>query len=267
MCAVAAATCQSHRVPVTLLLIALMYAAVAHGAFHAGELAVVVVLIAVALASAFVATPPDRRDLGAPTLAAAALAAWYVIAALAAGHPAGAGPAVGLLFAGAATIAITDPASSGVTSTYFLDVLKRLGIADKIEPKLRLTKDLSNSELVARGEAEMAVELAHEIRSVAGVEFVPFPPDFQRGIVFVGRELRRSAKHQVFEQMSEAALAGLDLISRTCSHHDKQRDDIWVIGGNRDQTEAVGQILLNVRIRENLSSGEDRTHGQEAQCQ
>ncbi len=79
----------------------------------------------------------------------------------------------------AATIAITDPASSGVTSAYFLDVLKRLGIADKIEPKLRLTKDASNAELVARGEAEMAVEtFAHEIRSVAGVEFVPFPPDF-----------------------------------------------------------------------------------------
>jgi molybdate transport system substrate-binding protein len=84
----------------------------------------------------------------------------------------------------AATIAITDPASGGVTSAYFLDVLKRLGIADAMESKLRLTKDISNSELVGRGEAEMAVELAHEIRSVAGVEFVPFPPEFQRGIVF-----------------------------------------------------------------------------------
>jgi molybdate transport system substrate-binding protein len=84
----------------------------------------------------------------------------------------------------AATIAITDPASGGVTSVHFVNVLKRLGIADEMESKLRLTKDVSNSELVARGEAEMAVELAHEIRSVAGVEFVPFPPEFQRGIVF-----------------------------------------------------------------------------------
>ena len=92
--------------PVVLVLIALMYAAAAHGAFHAGELVVVVVLVAAALGFAFVAVPPRRDDLGPATLAAAALAAWYVIAALAAGHPAGAGPAVGLLFAGAATIAV-----------------------------------------------------------------------------------------------------------------------------------------------------------------
>ena len=84
----------------------------------------------------------------------------------------------------AATIAITDPASSGVTSAYFLDVLKRLGIADTLQGRLRLTRDESNSELVARGEAQMAVELAHEIHSTDGVVFVPFPPDFRRGIVF-----------------------------------------------------------------------------------
>ena len=84
----------------------------------------------------------------------------------------------------AASIAITDPASGGVTSVHFVNVLKRLGIADAIEPRLRLTRDISNAELVARGEAEMAVELAHEIRSVAGVEFVPLPLEFQRGIVF-----------------------------------------------------------------------------------
>jgi len=111
----------------------------------------------------------------------------------------------------AATIAITDPASSGVTSAYFLDVLKRLGIADKIEPKLRLTKDASNSELVARGEAEMAVELAHEIRSVAGVEFVPFPLDFQRGIVFaagISTEAPKSAEVQAGVKALIAFLSG-----------------------------------------------------------
>jgi O-antigen ligase len=93
-------------VAVTLLLVALMYAAVAHGAFHAGELVVVVVVVAAALGVAFVAVRPGRDDLGPATLAAAALAAWYVIAGAAAGHPAGAGPAVGLLFTGAATIVI-----------------------------------------------------------------------------------------------------------------------------------------------------------------
>ena len=85
---------------------------------------------------------------------------------------------------GAATIAITDPASGGVSGVHFASVLQRLGIAAQVEPKLRLTTGELNAELVARGEAEMAVQLAHEIRAVQGVEFVPLPLDFQRSIVF-----------------------------------------------------------------------------------
>jgi molybdate transport system substrate-binding protein len=85
---------------------------------------------------------------------------------------------------GAATIAITDPASGGVSGVHFASVLKRLGIADAMGSRLRLTTDVLNAELVARGEAEMAVQLAHEIRTVAGVEFVALPAEFQRSIVF-----------------------------------------------------------------------------------
>ena len=84
----------------------------------------------------------------------------------------------------ASTIAVTDPASGDVSGVHFAGVLKQLGIADAIGPRLRLTTEESNAELVARGEAEMAVQLAHQIRAVAGVEFVPFPLDFQRGVVF-----------------------------------------------------------------------------------
>ena len=84
----------------------------------------------------------------------------------------------------AATIVITDPASGGVSGVHFVSVLKRLGIADALEPRLRLTQDVLNAEVVARGEAEMAVQLSHEIRSVAGVDFVPLPLEFQRSVVF-----------------------------------------------------------------------------------
>jgi molybdate transport system substrate-binding protein len=111
----------------------------------------------------------------------------------------------------AATIAITDPASSGVTSAYFMDVLKRLGIAGTVEPRLRLTKDISNAELVARGEAQMAVELAHEIQSVDGVEFVPFPVDFRRGVVFsagISAEATKSDEVQVAIKALIAFLSG-----------------------------------------------------------
>jgi molybdate transport system substrate-binding protein len=84
----------------------------------------------------------------------------------------------------AASIAITDPASGGVSGVHFTGVLQRLGIAEAVEPRLRLTRGVLNAELVARGEAEMAVQLAHEIHGVAGVEFVPLPPEFQLSIVF-----------------------------------------------------------------------------------
>ncbi len=107
----------------TLLVVALMYAAVAHGGFHATELVIVTLLIAVALACALRATPPARSDLGAPTLAAAALAGWYVIAALAAGHLSGAGPAVELLFGAAATVAIVRRADAGGREFVLVGVL------------------------------------------------------------------------------------------------------------------------------------------------
>jgi len=84
----------------------------------------------------------------------------------------------------AASIAITDPASGGVSGVHFAGVLQRLGIAEAMEPRLRLTTGVLNAELVARGDVEMAVQLAHEIRGVAGVEFVALPPEFQRSIVF-----------------------------------------------------------------------------------
>jgi O-antigen ligase len=106
-----------------LLLVALVYAAVAHGGFHATELVIVVVLIAVALACALRATPLRWSDVGAPTVAAAALAAWYVIAGVAAGHLSGAGPAVGLLFGAAATVAIVRRVDVGGREFVLVGVL------------------------------------------------------------------------------------------------------------------------------------------------
>jgi molybdate transport system substrate-binding protein len=84
----------------------------------------------------------------------------------------------------AGSIAITDPASGGVSGVHFSDVLQRLGIADAIASRLRLTRGALNAEWVARGGAELAVQLAHEIHAVDGVEFVPLPAEFQRSITF-----------------------------------------------------------------------------------
>ncbi len=87
-----------------------------------------------------------------------------------------------------------------------------------VEPRLRLTKGVLNAELVARGEAEMAVQLAHEIRSVAGVDFVALPPEFQRGIVFSAG--LAAAPHETAE-----AQAGAKRVDRLLVRTRRRADD------------------------------------------
>jgi molybdate transport system substrate-binding protein len=85
---------------------------------------------------------------------------------------------------GMRSIVITDPASGGVSGVHFAGVLRHLGIADTLAPRLRLTRGALNAAPVARDEADLAVQLAHEIHAVAGVDFVPLPPEFARTITF-----------------------------------------------------------------------------------
>ena len=86
----------------------------------------------------------------------------------------------------AKTIVVTDPASGGVAGVHVADVFRRLGIMDQLTPKLRLTRGQRNATLVAKGEADIAVQLSSEIRMVPGIEFVPFPTEFGRAFVFSG---------------------------------------------------------------------------------
>jgi molybdate transport system substrate-binding protein len=84
----------------------------------------------------------------------------------------------------AKSIAITDPATGGVSGVHIAEVFQRLGIAEELQPKLRLNRGGPNAAFVARGEADMAIQLAHEIRAVPGIDFIPLPVKFQRTFVF-----------------------------------------------------------------------------------
>jgi molybdate transport system substrate-binding protein len=81
-------------------------------------------------------------------------------------------------------IVITDPASGGVSGVHMADVFRRLGVAEELKPKLKLNTGGYNAEFVATGEADMAFQLAHEVRAVPGIDFVPLPAEFQRVFVF-----------------------------------------------------------------------------------
>jgi molybdate transport system substrate-binding protein len=84
----------------------------------------------------------------------------------------------------ATAIVITDPASGGVSSVHMADVFQRLGIAAQIKPKLKLNTGGYNAEFVAKGEADIAFQLANEIRAVPGIAFLPLPAEYQRVFVF-----------------------------------------------------------------------------------
>jgi molybdate transport system substrate-binding protein len=88
------------------------------------------------------------------------------------------------VFLSAKAIAVTDPASGGVAGVHVADVFRRLGIAEELSPKLKLTRGQRNAEFVARGEADVAVQLSNEIKMIPGIEFIPFPPEFGRTFVF-----------------------------------------------------------------------------------
>ncbi len=88
------------------------------------------------------------------------------------------------IFLSARSIAITDPSSGGVSGLHIMEVFRRLGIAEEVQSKLKLNRGALNAELVANGEADVAVQLAHEIHAVRGVTFIPLPQTLQRIVIF-----------------------------------------------------------------------------------
>jgi molybdate transport system substrate-binding protein len=86
----------------------------------------------------------------------------------------------------APSILITDPATGGISGVHFMGVLERLGIVDEMRPKLVPSRGGGfHAERVAKGKADLAVQAEHEIRCVPGVQFLPYPAEFQRTVVFM----------------------------------------------------------------------------------
>jgi molybdate transport system substrate-binding protein len=89
-------------------------------------------------------------------------------------------------FLAAETVLITDPATGGISGVHVIEVLDALGIADAMKGKLVAQRGGgSHAERVVRGEADLAVQAEHEIRSVHGATFLAYPKEFQRSVVFM----------------------------------------------------------------------------------
>jgi len=75
--------------------------------------------------------------------------------------------------------------TTGVSGVYFQKLAERLGIADAVKSKAHTMAGGAVGELVARGEAELAIQQIVELLPVPGIELVgPFPAELQSISVF-----------------------------------------------------------------------------------
>ena len=73
---------------------------------------------------------------------------------------------------------------SGASGVHFAEVIERLGIADEIRRKA-IISDAYMGEIVARGDAELAVQQISELMPVAGIDIVgPLPGELQKISLF-----------------------------------------------------------------------------------
>jgi molybdate transport system substrate-binding protein len=85
----------------------------------------------------------------------------------------------------AKSVAYIDPKSGGSSGIYFDGLLDRLGIGDQVRARARLKQGGHVADLVASGEAEVAVHQISEIVPVRGVVLVgPLPAEIQNHTVY-----------------------------------------------------------------------------------
>jgi len=87
----------------------------------------------------------------------------------------------------ARSVAYIDPASGGTSGIYVAKLFQHLGIASQMQPKSVLVRGGLAAERVARGEAEIALQQASELRLVPSVKFAGMlPAAVQNWTVYAG---------------------------------------------------------------------------------
>ena len=77
--------------------------------------------------------------------------------------------------------------AAGQSGIGFLHAIDTMGIGAEVRAKARPNSSGPNGAIVARGEAQMAVQLIPELLPVPGIDVVgPFPPDVQSWVVLAG---------------------------------------------------------------------------------
>jgi molybdate transport system substrate-binding protein len=112
----------------------------------------------------------------------------------------------------ARSVAYIDPKAGGSSGIYFDGLLDRLGIAGEVRPKARLKQGGYVAELVASGEAEVAVHQISEIVPVNGVVLVgPLPAEVQNFTTYtaaIGANARDAAAAKALVERLAGPAAG-----------------------------------------------------------
>lgn len=78
---------------------------------------------------------------------------------------------------------------TGASGIYFMELIKRLGVVDEISAKAVIDDGLAGV-VVARGDAEIAVQQTSELLQASGIDIVgPLPGDLQNVTIFSGGAL------------------------------------------------------------------------------
>jgi len=77
--------------------------------------------------------------------------------------------------------------TAGLSGLQFMNIAENLGVAEQVKAKGKTIPGGAAAEFVARGEADLAIQLIPELASVSGVEVVgPLPSEVQTYIALTG---------------------------------------------------------------------------------
>ena len=112
----------------------------------------------------------------------------------------------------AALLATPSLASSaaGQSRVGFLAALDKLGIASEVNAKTKIITVGSTGEAVARGDAELAIQLIPELRAVAGLDVVGALPALLQSPVVISAGIAAAAKDPARSQAFVTYLASPD---------------------------------------------------------
>ena len=103
--------------------------------------------------------------------------------------------------------------SKGPSGVYLSELLRKMGIADDIAPKVRQVQGEPVGAILARGEGQIGFQQICELLPIDGIDYVgPLPPDVQEITLFAG------AVH-VRAQAPQTAKALLDFLKTPGARH------------------------------------------------